>query len=66
LLQLGREARARAAARRLRDSGVLLNQIEYPAVALRKARLRMQLQSSHTHEDLVAAARRVVAAIDPE
>jgi 8-amino-7-oxononanoate synthase len=57
---LGDEAKAVAAAGRLRDQDIFVPAIRYPTVARGKARLRVTLTAAHTAEDV----SRLVVALD--
>lgn len=49
---IGSEVKARAIGNFLYSSGVIVNPVEYPAVARGEARLRLQIQPGHTKENL--------------
>lgn len=61
---IGATATARLACREVLDAGVLVNLVEYPAVGVRAARLRLQVQADHTSAMAVAAAERVIAGVE--
>jgi glycine C-acetyltransferase len=61
---VGDETVARVASSLVADAGVLVNIVEFPAVAHGKARFRMQLMPGHTDEMLERAAAVVVDAIE--
>jgi glycine C-acetyltransferase len=52
---LGDEAAAAICARRLRDFGILVTPVMFPAVAQGAARLRLCVTAAHTNEDLAFA-----------
>ena len=60
---VGSEVLARLASRRLRDHNVFANLVEFPAVAVNRARFRLQVMAGHQLDDTVAAAKAVAAAI---
>ena len=60
---LGSTERARRVARALPAAGLLANLVEYPAVALNRARLRMQCMAAHTPWQALDAARRLAGAL---
>jgi hypothetical protein len=49
---IGDEDAADALARSLGESGIHVDAVRFPAVPLRKARLRIQLNAGHTHQDI--------------
>jgi glycine C-acetyltransferase len=53
---------ARLASRRIAESGVFVNVVEYPAVPIGEARLRMQVMATHTPEQAKEAVERIIAA----
>ncbi|MFG6414426.1 aminotransferase class I/II-fold pyridoxal phosphate-dependent enzyme [Roseateles sp. DC23W] len=57
---LGQDAVARVACREMSQAGLLANLVEYPAVSLNSARLRMQVMADHTPA-LCQTAARIVA-----
>jgi 7-keto-8-aminopelargonate synthetase-like enzyme len=57
---LGNDALARVACREMSRAGLLANLVEYPAVSLNSARLRMQVMADHTPA-LGQTAARIVA-----
>jgi 7-keto-8-aminopelargonate synthetase-like enzyme len=59
---LGNDAPARALWRTLSDRGVSCNFVEYPGVAVNRARIRMQVQSAHTKAHTDAFVTELVAA----
>ncbi|MBQ0961681.1 aminotransferase class I/II-fold pyridoxal phosphate-dependent enzyme [Ideonella sp. 4Y11] len=60
---LGPTAQARRIARALPGQGLLANLVEYPAVALNRARMRLQCMAAHTPAQALEAARRLGRAI---
>jgi 7-keto-8-aminopelargonate synthetase-like enzyme len=60
----GNSAHAMILSQALRDQGVNVQPIVYPAVAENAARLRFFLSSTHTPEELVGTAERVAATLD--
>jgi 7-keto-8-aminopelargonate synthetase-like enzyme len=60
---LGSTPRARRIARALPAAGLLANLVEYPAVALHRARMRLQCMAAHTPAQAIEAARRLAQAI---
>jgi 6-carboxyhexanoate--CoA ligase len=61
---LGAEQRTLAAAKRLKDAGVYIPAIRYPAVPAGRARLRASLTAGHTPAELAAAADAIVRAVN--
>jgi 7-keto-8-aminopelargonate synthetase-like enzyme len=61
---IGSEAVARAVSGELMRRGVVANLVEFPAVELGSARLRLQVMATHTREQLRTAAAVVADAID--
>ncbi len=59
-VMLGHDALARVASREMAQAGLLANLVEYPAVSLNSARLRMQVMADHTPA-LAQTAARIVA-----
>ncbi|MFG6467238.1 aminotransferase class I/II-fold pyridoxal phosphate-dependent enzyme [Roseateles sp. BYS87W] len=59
-VMLGPDALARVACREMGAAGLLANLVEYPAVSLNSARLRMQVMADHTPA-LCATAAHIVA-----
>lgn len=55
----GRETAGRAITRELAETGILVNFIEYPAVALGASRLRLQISPQHGALDLDDVAKRI-------
>jgi glycine C-acetyltransferase len=51
-VKMGSEALARLVSRRLPDAGLLANLVEYPAVAKKAARFRMQVMAKHSSENI--------------
>ncbi|WP_297048476.1 6-carboxyhexanoate--CoA ligase [uncultured Desulfovibrio sp.] len=62
-LMAGDERVAVAAARHMRESGILISAIRYPTVARGAARLRAALRADHGHADLVLAADEAARAL---
>jgi 8-amino-7-oxononanoate synthase len=60
---LGTDARALAAARSLRERGILIPAIRPPTVQEGTARLRLTLSSEHTYEEIDAVATALTAAL---
>jgi 7-keto-8-aminopelargonate synthetase-like enzyme len=59
-VMLGPDALARVASREMSRAGLLANLVEYPAVSMNSARLRMQVMADHTPA-LARTAARIVA-----
>jgi 7-keto-8-aminopelargonate synthetase-like enzyme len=59
-VMLGPDGLARVASREMSQAGLLANLVEYPAVSLNSARLRMQVMADHTPA-LAQTAARIVA-----
>jgi 7-keto-8-aminopelargonate synthetase-like enzyme len=53
---------ARLASRRIAESGVFINLVEYPAVPIGEARLRMQVMATHAPAQATEAVERIMAA----
>jgi glycine C-acetyltransferase len=53
---------ARLASRRIAESGVFVNLVEYPAVPVGEARLRMQVMAAHDVGQAKEAVERIIAA----
>lgn len=62
-VHVGHTAAARLAARRVLQAGVFANLVEFPAVGVRAARLRLQVQADHTVEQVQTAGRIVAEGI---
>lgn len=62
-VMLGHDALARIASREMGQAGLLANLVEYPAVSLNSARLRMQVMADHTPALCNTAARIVADAL---
>jgi len=62
-VMLGPDALARVASRDMSRAGLLANLVEYPAVSLNSARLRMQVMADHTPALAHTAARIVSDAL---
>jgi 7-keto-8-aminopelargonate synthetase-like enzyme len=62
-LILGKEVSVRRVNRALFEKGVITNMAEYPAVPRGRARLRLQVQASHTEEQMASAAQSIVDAV---
>src|SRR3546814_19002708 len=56
---MGSEALARLVARRLPESGLLSNLVEFPAVPKGQARFRMQVMAHHTSRDIIDSVHRL-------
>ena len=63
-VQVGDEALARMASRRLPELEVIANLVEYPAVAKGNARFRLQMMPCHTEENVTELASRLRTAVD--
>jgi 7-keto-8-aminopelargonate synthetase-like enzyme len=61
---LGQDGPARALWETLSNNGVASNLVEFPGVATNRARIRMQVQSSHTKEDADYFVKELAAARD--
>ncbi|MDP7702752.1 pyridoxal phosphate-dependent aminotransferase family protein [Mycobacterium sp. TY815] len=61
-VKIGNEGLARLTSRWLQANGLVANLVEFPGVAKGKARLRMQVMSNHTDQDISDAVARVAAA----
>jgi len=61
---IGSEAVARTVAGELGRRGVIANLVEFPAVGLGSARLRLQVMASHSDEQMRAAASIIADTID--
>jgi len=61
---IGSEAVARPVAGELGRSGVIANLVEFPAVALGSARLRLQVMATHTDEQMRSAAGIIARTVD--
>ena len=61
---VGDEALARLVSRRLPALEVIANLVEYPAVAMGNARLRLQMMPTHSQENVGALATRLRTAIE--
>ena len=53
---------ARLASRRIAEAGVFVDLVEYPAVAVEQARLRMQVMATHETAQIEEAVRRMMEA----
>ena len=53
---------ARLASRRIAESGVFVDLVEYPAVPVEQARLRLQVMATHEPAQIEEAVRRIMAA----
>jgi hypothetical protein len=60
---VGQTALARVASGEVLKRGLFTNLVEFPAVGVRSARFRMQLQASHTPTQALEAAEILVAAL---
>lgn len=63
-VKTGDEALARMTARELPALGLVSNLVEFPAVAKGEARFRLQVMALHSETEIVAAAKRMRAAVD--
>ncbi len=61
---IGSEAVARTVAGELGRRGVIANLVEFPAVALGSARLRLQVMATHTPEQIRTAAGVIADTVD--
>jgi glycine C-acetyltransferase len=61
-VRVGSEKVARITSRKIAEGGLLGNLVEFPAVKLHQARLRLQLMADHTDEDIAQAAKIIVEA----
>lgn len=61
-LPFGNDRVGRLAARHIAEAGIFANLVEYPAVPVGGARLRMQVMASHTPEHAKLAAATVIKA----
>src|SRR5262249_49944557 len=62
LVPFGNDKLASLASRRITESGVFLNLVEYPAVPVDHARLSMQVMATHEGAPIAAAVERIVKA----
>jgi 7-keto-8-aminopelargonate synthetase-like enzyme len=62
LLPFGDDRLARLASRRVASSGVFVDLVEYPAVPIEQARLRMQVMATHEADHLKEGVRRIMEA----
>jgi 7-keto-8-aminopelargonate synthetase-like enzyme len=62
LVALGNDKLANLASRRIAESGVFINLVEYPAVPVDQARLSMQVMATHEGSQITAAVRRIAEA----
>lgn len=62
-IQIGADIDARLAIKLAADRGVIVNLVEFPAVAPQQARLCLHLSPDHDHETLTEAAALIVEAI---
>jgi glycine C-acetyltransferase len=53
---------ARLCSRRIAEQNVFANLVEYPAVPVGEARLRMQVMATHSPEEAGEAVRRIMVA----
>jgi glycine C-acetyltransferase len=63
-VMVGSEKVARLTSLKILQHGLIGNLVEFPAVKLREARLRLQLMSTHSVEDMEAASSILAAAIE--
>lgn len=61
---IGHTPLARLASRAALQRGLFVNLVEFPAVGIRAARFRMQVQSDHTREQIQTAAAILKTAVD--
>ena len=62
-VQMGTEALARLASRRLPSMGMLANLVEFPAVPKGQARFRLQVMAKHSQRDILDAVYRLSTAV---
>jgi glycine C-acetyltransferase len=62
IVPIGDDRLARLASRRIAESGVFLDLVEYPAVPVEQARLRLQAMATHELAQVEEAVRRIIAA----
>ncbi|MBB5867753.1 glycine C-acetyltransferase [Allocatelliglobosispora scoriae] len=62
-VDLGPEGLARLVSRRLPEFGLLANLVEFPAVPMGKARLRMQVMADHTSQNVHDAVAALTSAV---
>ena len=62
LVPFGNDRLARLAARRIAESGVFVNLVEYPAVPVDEARLSLQAMASHEIEQAQEGVTKIVEA----
>jgi 7-keto-8-aminopelargonate synthetase-like enzyme len=58
----GNDKLASLATRRIAESGVFINLVEYPAVPVDHARLSMQVMATHETQQIAEAIARIVEA----
>jgi glycine C-acetyltransferase len=61
---IGQTALARVASAGVLQRGLFANLVEFPAVGVRAARFRMQVQADHTHEQAREGARLLAEAVE--
>jgi len=61
---LGQDGPARVLWQTLSSNGIASNLVEFPGVAVNRARIRLQVQSSHTREDADFFVKKLAAARD--
>jgi len=64
IVVLGNEILSRLVARLMLNKGVIVNGIEFPVVPLGRARLRLQLQASHTKEHLDSFVDKIIDSME--
>jgi 7-keto-8-aminopelargonate synthetase-like enzyme len=62
LVPFGNDRLASLASRRIADSGVFVNLVEYPAVPVDHARLSLQVMATHEAPQIAQAVARIIAA----
>ena len=62
LVPFGNDRLARLAARRIAESGVFVNLVEYPAVPVDEARLSLQAMASHELEQVQEGVTKIIEA----
>src|SRR5262249_62251604 len=62
LVPSGNDKLANLASRRIADSGVFVNLVEYPAVPVDHARLSLQVMATHEAAQIAEAVKRIIEA----